>query len=336
MEFMSERSCSHHAASTHVLDHATCPRATLRSTPLFRMVTRAPMRPDLSPCAFSPEALTPSPRRRPLLQLHRQREQQRLVAAASGLGTEASGATNGAHGLPNGASYGPNGPPDGVCAVAPECMTDGLKVRLPRSAPQQYEAVITGYSPCMHGGATAVNIDPSIVITKFIAETLLPTRHGRFRLRGYKHSIDGGATFTEPTAIMYEVLGSLKCDCAEQLHLSLQKIQEPGFGPGLEQGLDTVDANRTLGLPDDCREGGNGVEGWEQGLDTVDAKQVDTWPSPLTHGRGSNARATICRIATSAAFDYHDPTIIPARIYEKRIQLGNLNFRRSLPVACGK
>eukprot|EP00798_Chlamydomonas_sp_ICE-L_P004530 gene4530-14696_t len=41
------------------------------------------------------------------------------------------------------------------------------------------------------------------VITKFIAETLLPTRHGKFRLRGYKHSIDGGATFTEPTAIIF-------------------------------------------------------------------------------------------------------------------------------------
>ncbi|KXZ50120.1 hypothetical protein GPECTOR_18g94 [Gonium pectorale] len=72
-----------------------------------------------------------------------------------------------------------------------------------------------------------------------------------------------------------EVLGSLKCDCAEQLELALNMIQkEPpgiviylqqeGRGIGLankiaayslqEQGLDTVDANRALGLPDDCRE----------------------------------------------------------------------------------
>ncbi len=79
------------------------------------------------------------------------------------------------------------------------------------------------------------------MVTRFIAETLLPTRHGNFRLRGYKHSvsrvpvlhgpgrminfvadstclplygltgygscvatlqIDGGVTFTEPTAIV--------------------------------------------------------------------------------------------------------------------------------------
>lgn len=72
-----------------------------------------------------------------------------------------------------------------------------------------------------------------------------------------------------------EVLGSLKCDCREQLQLSLDYIQDapPGMviylqqegrGIGLankiaayalqERGLDTVDANRALGLPDDCRE----------------------------------------------------------------------------------
>ena len=72
-----------------------------------------------------------------------------------------------------------------------------------------------------------------------------------------------------------EVLGSLKCDCREQLALALEVIQaqppgmviylqQEGRGIGLankiaayalqEKGLDTVDANRALGLPDDCRE----------------------------------------------------------------------------------
>lgn len=80
-------------------------------------------------------------------------------------------------------------------------------------------------------------IREELVKTRYIAETLLPTRHGAFRLRGYKHSVssrpgappqwqpslhhtqcdqhwagsdfpryalqlDGGTTFTEPTAII--------------------------------------------------------------------------------------------------------------------------------------
>jgi GTP cyclohydrolase II len=144
--------------------------------------------------------------------------------------------------------------------------------------------------------AAASSVDESLVKTRFIAETLLPTRHGAFRLRGYKHTVDGGSTFTEPAAVICgtvegqsdvpvrvhdacftsEVLGSLKCDCAEQLRLALDAIhaeppgmviylQQEGRGIGLankiaayslqeRQGLDTVDANRALGLPDDCRE----------------------------------------------------------------------------------
>ena len=71
-----------------------------------------------------------------------------------------------------------------------------------------------------------------------------------------------------------EVFGSLKCDCKEQLDLALERIQteggmliylpQEGRGIGLankvaayaaqEMGLDTVDANRSLGLPDDARE----------------------------------------------------------------------------------
>ncbi len=131
---------------------------------------------------------------------------------------------------------------------------------------------------------------PASSSVEFVAETNLPTHRGTYRVRAYRDLHDG----SEPVAIVHgdvsglscvpvrvhdecytsEVLGSLKCDCREQLGFAMDYIRkrgpgvviylrQEGRGIGLankiaayslqEDGHDTVDANRLLGLPDDSR-----------------------------------------------------------------------------------
>ena len=123
----------------------------------------------------------------------------------------------------------------------------------------------------------------------YISKAPLPTRYGTFEARAYRHrhkdflalvkgSLEGKSgvlTRVHDACLTSEAFGSLKCDCAQQLDLALREVQEAecgivihlpqeGRGIGLaakiaayglqaSQGLDTVDANRALGLPDDLR-----------------------------------------------------------------------------------
>ncbi len=126
--------------------------------------------------------------------------------------------------------------------------------------------------------------------TEFVASCTIPTEMGMFDLRSYKHT---GSRFHEPVVVYKgnfkgkdgvvvrvhdqcvtsEVLGSLRCDCKEQLDASLKYIhkhggaviylQQEGRGIGIahkvaayalqDTGMDTVDANRHLGFEDDER-----------------------------------------------------------------------------------
>ena len=178
---------------------------------------------------------------------------------------------------------------------------------------------------------------------KQIADVNFPSRYGCFRIKAYESTLDGKCHLAiikgdvagkqnvlvrvHSECLTGDVLGSLRCDCGEQLHMALRRIENEGEGVVLymrqegrgiglankmkayalqDQGKDTVEANILLGFAPDLRDYGIGAQILaDLGLSTIRLMTNNPAKRAGLEGHGLKIVERVPIVAEPTQFDQH-------------------------------